>query len=129
QTCALPISDYWIKLFFVLLFRKADAFCAIDLDTILPVYLVSVLRRKKRVYDAHELFTELQEVVTRPFVLRMWTAIERFMVPRFKLCYTVGSYIAELFQKNYCVIYCVVKNATVIVPVILRVRTNIYRLY
>lgn len=125
----LMYADYWIKLFFVLLFRKADAFCAIDLDTILPVYLVSVLRRKKRVYDAHELFTELQEVVTRPFVLRMWTAIEKFMVPRFKFGYTVGSYIAEHFQKKYGVNYGVVKNATVKVPFILPEKKNRYILY
>ena len=33
--------DYWTKLFFLLLFKKADIFCAIDLDTILPVYFAS----------------------------------------------------------------------------------------
>src|SRR5581483_3840210 len=56
-------ADYWVKLFFFLMFRKADIFCAVDLDTILPVYHASLLRGKKRVYDAHELFTELQEVI------------------------------------------------------------------
>src|SRR5689334_23669422 len=44
---------YNVKLFFILLFIKADCFCAIDLDTILPVYYASRLRRKPRVYDAH----------------------------------------------------------------------------
>src|SRR5580704_12370986 len=62
----LMFLQYWISLFFFLLFRKADIFCAIDIDTILPVYYVSILRRKKRVYDAHEIFTDLKEVNSRP---------------------------------------------------------------
>src|SRR5690606_29939648 len=62
----LLYGGYWVMLFFYLLFRRCDALCAIDLDTILPVYLVSVLRNKRRAYDAHELFTELKEVVTKP---------------------------------------------------------------
>ena len=47
-----------------------DAVCAIDLDTILPCYFISILRRKKRMYDAHELFTEMKEIITRPSVKR-----------------------------------------------------------
>src|ERR1700744_5460128 len=54
--------EYHIRLFFFLLFQPMDALCAIDLDTILPVYFVSSLRRLPRLYDAHELFCEMQEV-------------------------------------------------------------------
>src|SRR4030095_6377705 len=43
-----------------LLFRKMDAICAIDLDTIIPCHTASVLKRIPRIYDAHELFTELK---------------------------------------------------------------------
>jgi hypothetical protein len=49
-------AEYNLRLFFFLLFRKMDAICAIDLDTILPVYLVSAIRGRKRIYDAHEFF-------------------------------------------------------------------------
>src|SRR5215475_5165127 len=38
-------AEYNLRLFFYLLFRKWDGCCAIDLDTILPVYLVTALRR------------------------------------------------------------------------------------
>lgn len=108
--------DYWIKLFFFLLFRRATIFCAIDLDTILPVYFVSKLRRKKRVYDAHELFTELQEVVSRPSIYKMWRSIENFAVPRFPVGYTVGSYIAAEFKRRYGVDYKLVRNMTILRP-------------
>jgi hypothetical protein len=57
---------------FYLLFKKADAVCAIDLDTILPFYFISKLKRIPRVYDAHELFCEMKEVVTRPLVYKVW---------------------------------------------------------
>src|ERR1700761_5994475 len=43
----LMFLQYWISLFFFLLFSKVDVLCAIDLDTILPVYWVSKLRGKK----------------------------------------------------------------------------------
>ncbi len=104
-------AEYNVRLFFHLLFAPADGFCAIDLDTILPVFFVSVLRRKKRVYDAHELFCEMKEIASRPFVYKIWKFIERFTVPRFKTGYTVNQVIADEFHRIYGVSYGVVRNA------------------
>lgn len=107
---------YNLKLFLTLLFIKADCFCAIDLDTILPVYYASRIRRMKRVYDAHELFTEMEEVVTRPATHKMWLAIERHTVPYFPFGYTVNeSYVRE-YEQMYGVHYAIVRNATVLRP-------------
>ncbi|MDB5252996.1 MAG: glycosyltransferase [Flaviaesturariibacter sp.] len=102
--------EYNTRLFFYLLFRRLDGICAIDLDTILPCFLVSVLTRAKRFYDAHELFTEMKEVRTRPRVRRFWLAIERFAVPRFRHCYTVGEGLAAEFQKRYGQPFGVIRN-------------------
>jgi len=121
--------DYWMKLFFYLLFKRVDIFCAIDLDTILPVYYASVIRNKKRVYDAHEIFTELQEVVTRPSVHKMWTWIGNHTVPHFKAGYTIGECYAEEFQKLYGVRYGIVRNATVLRPVTIPDRKERFILY
>lgn len=107
---------YWIRLFFYLCFKRADLICAIDLDTILPVYAASFLKRCKRVYDAHELFTEMKEVVTRPREKKLWDAIEGFAVPRFPKGYTIGTFYAREFEKKYGVQYAVVRNATVLRP-------------
>ena len=60
--------EYNIRIFCLLLFSKFDAICGIDLDTLGSCYLVAILRRKKLVYDAHEYFTEVPEVVNRPLV-------------------------------------------------------------
>ena len=105
---------YNIKLFFALLFVKADCFCAIDLDTILPVFYASRIRHKPRVYDAHELFCEMEEVVTRPATQRMWYAIERHTVPRFPFGYTVNESLSREYQRMYGVNYAIVRNATVL---------------
>ncbi|HVX51299.1 MAG TPA: glycosyltransferase [Chitinophagaceae bacterium] len=106
-------AEYNLRLFFWLLFQKADVLCAIDLDTILPVLAVSYLRRKKRVYDAHELFTEQVEIISRPRIYRAWLRIEKFSVPRFNNGYTVNQFIAGEFFRRYNVQYEVIRNLPV----------------
>lgn len=102
--------EFNIRLFFFLLFKKMDAICAIDLDTILPCYLVSRWRRIPGVYDAHELFTEMKEVVTRPFIQKIWLTVERLCVPAFLHGYTVSRSIAAVFLIRYGVQYEVIRN-------------------
>ena len=102
--------EYNIRLFFFLLFKKLDVVCAVDLDTILPCLFVSKLRGKRRIYDAHELFSELKEVVTRQTIKRIWTRIEKFSVPKFKYGYTVSDGIAEEFRHRYGVEYKTIRN-------------------
>ncbi len=102
--------EYNVKLFLFLLFQKADIFCCIDLDTMLPVYFISVLRNKKRVYDAHEYFTQQKEIITRPKIYRFWHFIERRFVPKFRNGYTVSDGIAKQFKKKYNVDYSVIRN-------------------
>lgn len=120
---------FWLRMFFYLLFQKADAFCATDLDTILPVYFASRLRGIKRVYDAHELFTELQEIVTRPREKKIWDGIERFTLPRFPVGYTIGECYAEVFRQRYGVQYAVVRNATILRPFTVPEKKERYILY
>ena len=103
-------AEYNLRLFLYLLFVRMDAVCAIDLDTILPCYIVSMLRGKKRIYDAHELFTEMKEVITRPLIKKTWLVVEKFAVPEFKYGYTVSHSIAEEFHKRYNVSYEVIRN-------------------
>lgn len=103
-------AEFNTRLFLYLLFRKASLLCAIDLDTILPVLFVSRIKRIKRVYDAHELFCEMKEIVTRPRVYKVWKKIERFSVPQFKDGYTVNQVIANEFRNMYGVQYAVVRN-------------------
>ena len=103
-------AEYNIRLFFFLLFKKMDAICAIDLDTILPCFYISAWKGTRRIYDAHELFTGLKEVETRPRIKKFWTGVERRMVPKFKFGYTVSESIADEFNRRYAVKYAVIRN-------------------
>ena len=111
-------AHYWFRLLWQLLWMKSDVICAIDLDTIVPVFLASVIRKKHRVYDAHEIFTDLKESISRPAVYKMWTTIANYCVPRFPVGYTIGECYAEEFRKRYGVDYKVVRNATVLQPIV-----------
>ena len=99
-----------LRLFFKLLFTRCDAIHANDLDTLLPAYLVARIRGKQLVYDTHEYFTGVPELVKRPKVQRIWKAIERFVFPKLKKVVTVNRSIAELYEKEYKVPVGVMRN-------------------
>lgn len=102
--------EYNLRLLLYLLRQRADAWCAIDLDTALPVWLRARLGQQPFVYDAHELFTEVPEVVARPTVQRAWRGVEQFVVPRAALAYTVGPALAQVFEARYGKPFAVIRN-------------------
>jgi glycosyltransferase involved in cell wall biosynthesis len=87
-----------------------DCISAIDLDSILPCYFISRIKKITRVYDAHELFCEMKEIATRPAIYKAWKKIERYTVPKFTNGYTVNQPIADEFNKMYGVKYEVIRN-------------------
>ncbi len=109
--------EFNIRLFFFLIFQKIDCIVAIDLDTILPCYYISIIKKIKRVYDAHELFCEMKEIVTRPAIYKIWKKIEKFAVPKFSRGYTVNEPIAKEFKKMYEVNYGVIRNIALLRPI------------
>ena len=102
--------EFNLRLLFYLFFQKADALCAVDLDTIVPVFIAGKLKKAKLVFDAHEYFTEVPEVVRRPAVQKVWQWVERTFVPRFDLAYTVSNGLSQLFQKQLGVTFQVIRN-------------------
>ena len=102
--------EFNLRLLAYLLTQRAAAWCAIDLDTVLPVWARARLSKKPLVYDAHELFTEVPEVVNRPAVQWLWRRVEQFIVPRAHLAYTVGPALAHLFEQRYGRPFAVIRN-------------------
>lgn len=122
-------TEFNIRLFFFLLFSKADCICAIDLDTILPCFYISKIKGIKRVYDAHEYFSQLNEVVSRPAIYRFWHRIERNMIPKFKNGYTVCDSLAAEFKKHYNANYKVIRNVSLLSTMDEQVRSQNVILY
>ena len=105
-------AEYNLRLFLRLLYMKKDILLANDLDTLLPNFLVSKICSKKIVYDSHELFTEVPELMGRPRVRQFWLMIEKFIFPKLKNVYTVNQSIATHYQKKYGIDVKVVRNVS-----------------
>ncbi len=129
QKGKLFYAEYNLRLFFYLLFQQMDCICAIDVDTILPCLFISKIKKIKRVYDAHELFCEMKEIVSRPSIYKIWKTIERYAVPQFTAGYTVNQPIAAEFKKMYGVDYGVIRNVPLMKAITAVVRKEKYFLY
>lgn len=109
---ALFYAWFNFRLFWFLLFHRCSILVANDLDTLLPNYLVSRLKRKKLVYDSHEYFTEVPELISRPKVKAVWEKIERSIFPKLRFVSTVNQSIAQKYQEKYGIPLKVVRNVS-----------------
>lgn len=121
--------EYNLRLLIWLLFQKADAICAIDLDTIVPAYFSAKLKTQKLIYDAHEYFPFVPEVVERPFTHNVWLWVERTFLPKCDLVYTVSGSIARQFEQLYGTPVGLVRNLPVKKTVHIAPKTDKYLVY
>lgn len=103
-------AEYNIRLFFYLISQKFDAICSIDLDTILPALFVAFAKRKTHIHDSHEYFSQMQEIISRPSVHKIWLAIEKFSIPKVRHGYTIGAGYAQIFKNEYNKDFEVIRN-------------------
>ncbi|MBK9285215.1 MAG: glycosyltransferase [Sphingobacteriaceae bacterium] len=99
-----------IRLFFILLFTKADLLFANDLDTLWPNFIVSKIKSIPLVYDSHELFCEVPELKNSNLKRKIWQSLESNIVPKLKYCITVNQSIANIFNEKYKVHFFVIRN-------------------
>ena len=102
--------EFNLRLFIYLLFKPFDIAGSVDLDTIIPVWLVAKIRNKKCSFDAHEYFEEVPEVTGRPIIKKIWTLIGNIFILRMDVCYTVGKGLAEIFSRKYGVPFSIIRN-------------------
>lgn len=103
-------ANYNLRLFFFLLFKRYDLYLSNDLDSLLPNFLISRIKRKPLIYDSHEYFTGVPEIQGRPLVKAVWTKLERWIFPKLKDVITVNDSIAELYRQEYAKYVKVIRN-------------------
>jgi len=100
-----------IRLFFLLVFaHRPLLFVANDLDTLPAAFLAARIRRVALVYDSHELFTQVPELIHRKRVQQVWKWMESLMVRRISYGITVSYSIAEIYRRLYGTRFRVVRN-------------------
>ena len=107
---ALFYMEINIRIFWHVLFNKMDAVCAVDLDTIAGVTSAARFKNIPVVFDAHEWFTEVPELIGRNRVRNVWKKIETIFVPKSTARYTVNDSLAQIFSKQFNIPFDVVRN-------------------
>lgn len=107
---ALFYAEYNIRLFLRLFFSHAEAFFANDTDTLLACCCAARLRGKKLIFDAHELFPEVPELVGRPRIQSVWRWVERHCLSHVHAAFTVCQSVADEYAARYGVSMSVVRN-------------------
>ena len=102
--------EFNIRLFILLLFKRSTVFLSNDTDTLAANFLASKIRRKKLVFDAHELFPEVPELVNRPRVKYIWQKLEDIVFPHLTHTYTVCDSIAKHYNQKYKINMQVIRN-------------------
>jgi glycosyltransferase involved in cell wall biosynthesis len=103
-------ANYNLRLLLYLLRVPLDIIVSNDLDTLPSCWLAAKLRKKVLVYDSHELFTELPELVKRPLVKKVWRLHERLLLPGVHLGYTVSQPIQKYFKQEYSQDFELIRN-------------------
>ena len=102
--------EHNIRLFFQLLFQPFDVLIANDLDTLLACSLASAVKGKELIYDSHEYFTEVPELIHRPLVRKLWSLLEASLITRPVRHLTVSESIARAYGEKYRIEFEVVRN-------------------
>lgn len=110
NTGFLFYAEFNIRLFIFLLFTKKNILFSNDLDTLLPNYVLSILLQKTLVFDSHELFSEIPELLHKPKVKDFWFCLEKSIIPKLKNVITVSGSIKNHYLKLYGVSATLVRN-------------------
>ena len=91
--------EHNLRLIFYLIFKPFDLILANDVDTALAAHFLHLFKRKPWVVDLHEYFSELPEIQKKPFVKKVWSLVEKKIVPKASLIFTVNAHLADVYGK------------------------------
>ncbi len=94
-------AEFNIRLFLYLMSAEVDLIFANDLDSLPAAFFAAKLRNKRLIYDTHEYFTEMPELVNRPFIQAIWRKMEDYFFPKLTDILTVNDSIAKLYSDKF----------------------------
>ncbi len=103
-------ANYNIRLFFYLLKVPVHIIVSNDLDTLPACWLAAKIRKKVLVFDSHEMFTEVPELVNRKLIRNAWKFLERILVPGVDFGYTVSGPIQKYYRDKYNKDFSLIRN-------------------
>lgn len=102
--------EYNLKLRNWLRQHQFDIYSAVDADTLWPCISAGKKYNAPVVYDAHEYFSEVPEVVSRPRVQQFWKWWEKLWIPKVQAAYTVSTGIQKILSETHQVPFQLVRN-------------------
>lgn len=90
--------------------RRPSLLISNDLDTLMANFVASRIRSVPLIYDSHELFTQVPELISRKRIQTIWKWIEGILLPRLKHALTVNYSIATIYRRLYGTRFSVVRN-------------------
>lgn len=92
---ALSLIRFWLWIVAIGFRLDFDVVHCHDLDTVPVGWLIGSLKRKRRIFDAHEHFPSQVKITSNERVANLADRIERFFVPRMDAIITVGERLAR----------------------------------
>ncbi len=94
-------AEYNLRLCFYLLRHAKDIVYSVDVDTLLASWWVKKLKKTQLIFDAHEYFTEVPELLEKPYVRKVWSWIENLCIKDVDAAITVSPSLAEIFTEKW----------------------------
>ncbi|MCC6721100.1 MAG: glycosyltransferase [Bacteroidia bacterium] len=97
--------------FILYLFKvKPDIVYSVDADTAIAAIAYKKICKKKLIFDAHELFSEVPELEAKDLKKRIWKIVEKLVILNSELRITVSASIAKYYESLYKMKFDVIRN-------------------
>ncbi len=89
---------------------KYKTITANDLDTLLPAYISAKRSGNALLFDAHELFIDVPELIDHPIKRWIWKMIGLKIIPHTTARYTVGHELSRILHQRYGKTFEIIRN-------------------
>lgn len=108
--------EFQVRLFLFLMKNQSEWIGAADTDTLMGAGLAKILGQRKLLFDSHEYFTEVPELLNKPIIRAIWNQVEEAFVPLTDVRMTVGPLLADLFSKKFGLHFFSIRNVPELRP-------------